>query len=73
MITCTAEEHVLLGAFILGGLSPEDCAACREHLRRCRACGDELEALADLPHLLDLVGPPIRQVAPSGGASPRDA
>lgn len=58
MPTCTAEEHLLLGALVLGGLSAADATACREHLRRCPACGDELATFADLPGLLErLAGP----------------
>ncbi len=49
--------HVLLGAYVLGGLSDEDHRAYSEHLRTCVACQTELGQVSGLPRLLDLAGP----------------
>ncbi|EWT03372.1 hypothetical protein N865_19015 [Intrasporangium oryzae NRRL B-24470] len=57
MTTAPDDPHVLLGAFVLGGLSDEDHGAFTEHLRSCQACKDELGQVSGLPRLLDLAGP----------------
>lgn len=49
--------HVLLGAFVLGGLSDEDHRAFTEHLRTCATCQLEAGQVSGLPRLLDLVVP----------------
>lgn len=49
--------HVLLGAFVLGGLSDEDHQAFTEHLRSCATCQQEAGQVSGLPRLLDLVTP----------------
>ena len=49
--------HVLLGAFVLGGLSDEDHRAYTEHLRACVTCQQEAGQVSGLPRLLDLVAP----------------
>lgn len=49
--------HVLLGAYVLGGLSDEDHRAYSEHLRTCVACQTELGQVSGLSRLLDLAGP----------------
>lgn len=49
--------HVLLGAYVLGGLSDEDHRAYSEHLRTCGPCQTELGQVSGLPRLLDLAGP----------------
>jgi anti-sigma factor RsiW len=41
-----------LGAYLLGAISPQDRARLVRHLASCRACRDELAALAALPGLL---------------------
>jgi hypothetical protein len=50
----TDDPHVLLGAFVLGGLSDDDHRAFSEHLRACPHCQQELGQVSGLPHLLDL-------------------
>ena len=49
--------HVLLGAYVLGGLSDEDHRAFSEHLRSCTQCQAELGQVSGLPRLLHLAGP----------------
>jgi hypothetical protein len=49
--------HVLLGGYLLGGLSDADHRAFTEHLRGCSACQAELGQVSGLPRLLDLAGP----------------
>jgi hypothetical protein len=49
--------HVLLGAYLLGGLSDADHRAFTEHLRTCSDCQAELGQVSGLPRLLDLAGP----------------
>lgn len=47
--------HQLLGAYLLGGLEPEEARAFEDHLARCAGCRGELEELESLPALLDAV------------------
>jgi anti-sigma factor RsiW len=51
-------EHLrpALGAYVLGGLDPDETAAGRRHLETCEACAAEHDALAALPGLLSLAG-----------------
>ena len=51
------DVHVLLGAYVLGGLSDEDHRTYSEHLRTCGPCQAELGQVSGLPRLLDLAGP----------------
>jgi hypothetical protein len=51
------DVHVLLGAYVLGGLSDQDHRAYSEHLRTCGPCQAELGQVSGLPRLLDLAGP----------------
>ena len=51
------ELHVLLGAYLLGGLSDADHRAFTEHLRTCADCQSELGQLSGLPRLLELARP----------------
>jgi hypothetical protein len=51
------DVHVLLGAYVLGGLSDDDHRAFTEHVRTCRQCQAELGQVSGLPRLLDLAGP----------------
>ncbi|GAA3693872.1 zf-HC2 domain-containing protein [Terrabacter ginsenosidimutans] len=62
--------HVLLGAYVLGGLSDEDHRAYSEHLRTCVPCQTELGQVSGLPRLLDLAGPEggPHLAVPDGGA-----
>ncbi|MFE4194823.1 anti-sigma factor family protein [Paenarthrobacter sp. NPDC056912] len=47
--------HHLLGAYLLGGLDPQEESAFRDHLSSCAECRHELEGLESLPALLDAV------------------
>lgn len=65
--------HVLLGAYVLGGLSDEDHRAFSEHLRTCRQCQAELGQVSGIPRLLHLAGPaggPHLATADSGSPEP---
>ena len=57
MTTGSDDQHVLLGAYVLGGLSDDDHRAFSEHLRTCTQCQAELGQVSGLPRLLDLAGP----------------
>ena len=46
----------LLGAYVLGGLGPDETAVVEQHLETCPRCGREYAELAGLPGLLDLAG-----------------
>jgi putative zinc finger protein len=46
---------MLLGAFLLGGLSSREAAAVRAHLDACLECRTEHDYLACVPSWLDLV------------------
>jgi hypothetical protein len=52
----TACDHVRpdIGAYVLGGLEPDEELAVREHLARCHECAAEHARLAGLPALLSL-------------------
>lgn len=56
--------RLLLGAYVLGGLSAPEEAAVRAHLDRCGQCRAEHAELACVPQWLDLLaqdeaaGPP---------------
>jgi anti-sigma-K factor RskA len=54
-VTC---DHLrpALGAYVLGGLDPDEAAAVRRHLEVCDECAAELDALSPLPGLLSLAG-----------------
>lgn len=51
------DGHVLmlLGAYLMGGLSQEDAAAVRAHLDLCAMCKAEHDDLAPVPGWLDLL------------------
>ena len=56
----SAEEHgkhvqILLGAYLLGGLSAQEEAAVRAHLDGCAQCQAEHDELACVPAWLDLL------------------
>lgn len=46
------EVHLLLGAYVLGGLSSNDRRAFEEHLPTCARCRGELAEVAGVPGLL---------------------
>jgi hypothetical protein len=52
-----------LGAYVLGGLDPDEAAALRRHLETCPECAAERDALAPLPDLLSLAGGAEKAVA----------
>ena len=45
-----------LGAYVLGGLDPDEAAAVRRHLEVCEECAAEHDLLAPMPGLLSLAG-----------------
>jgi len=55
----TGCDHVRpdIGAYVLGGLEPEEEVAVREHLATCSECASEHASLAGLPRLLALAAP----------------
>ena len=71
MSTAPEELHVLLGAYVLGGLSESDHGAFTEHLRTCAACQAELGQVSGLARLLDLAGPAGGpHLSPDGATAP---
>ncbi|MFF2841440.1 zf-HC2 domain-containing protein [Paenarthrobacter sp. NPDC057981] len=61
--------HQLLGAYLLGGLEPEEARAFEDHLARCPECRRELEELESLPALLDAVPAADAVALTSGGTA----
>jgi anti-sigma factor RsiW len=55
-VTACADCRELLGAYVLGGLGPDEAAVLEQHLESCPRCGREYAELASLPELLDLAG-----------------
>jgi hypothetical protein len=51
------EASLSLGAYVLGGLAPDECRQVEEHLERCPACAAELAEFRSLPSLLAQVDP----------------
>ncbi|MCX8455645.1 anti-sigma factor family protein [Paenarthrobacter ureafaciens] len=66
--------HQLLGAYLLGGLEPDEARAFEDHLAACADCRGGLEELESLPALLDAV-PAADAVAltVAGGSQPLEA
>ncbi|MHB8186041.1 MAG: zf-HC2 domain-containing protein [Dermatophilaceae bacterium] len=52
MSTDHEQVHLLLGAYLLGGLGDTDRQAFEEHLPTCAMCRDELRRIAPVPGLL---------------------
>ena len=50
--------QMLLGAYLLGGLSAEQEAAVRAHLDHCASCRAEHDELACVPPWLDMLTAP---------------
>ena len=69
MKTCD-EIRPQLGAYVLGGLEPEEEREVREHLAHCPDCAREYAELAELPAKLDLIEAPA---CGARGASTRRA
>jgi hypothetical protein len=51
------EASLSLGAYVLGGLAPDERRQVEEHLERCPACAAELTEFRSLPSLLAQVDP----------------
>ncbi len=51
----TGHVQMLLGAYLLGGLSEHEEYSVRAHLRRCAKCRAEHDELAEILPLLDLL------------------
>jgi anti-sigma-K factor RskA len=61
----TGDIHMLLGSYVLGGLSADDRRAFDEHLEGCARCRSELAEAAPLPALLRKVsGVPVLNALP---------
>jgi anti-sigma factor RsiW len=58
-------EHLrpAVGAYVLGGLDPDEAAAVRRHIETCPDCAAEYDALAPMPGLLSLAGGAEKAVA----------
>lgn len=54
MISGCTELRELLGAYVLGGLHPDETLAVERHLEACAGCRAERAELATAPALLDL-------------------
>jgi len=54
-----AEVHTNLGAFVLGGLEPEEDADIRGHLASCSGCRNELQEFEKINRTLESAPPPV--------------
>ena len=59
MNTNAEDPHILLAAYVLGGLSERDNRIFKAHLPSCAQCRTELDELAGLTRLLDVLDPAI--------------
>ena len=57
--TIGEDLHIMLGAYVLGALTNRDDRAFRDHLRACAPCRRELDELAGITRLLDLLDPTV--------------
>lgn len=64
------ELQVLMGAYVLGGLSEADHGAFAEHLRECPICQRELAQVSGIPRLLDLASPGALTLATAESTTP---
>jgi hypothetical protein len=62
------EPHVLLGAYILGGLDAEERGRFEAHLRECAQCRAQVSDFAPLPALLSKIDPVDLDTDPADGA-----
>jgi len=53
-----AEVRLQLGAFVLGGLEPDEAAQIRRHLASCSGCQNEFRELAEINQILGALPPP---------------
>jgi anti-sigma-K factor RskA len=56
-VTVCEGRGELVGGYVLGALEPNEMDDMRRHLAGCQRCGAEVDELAGLPRLLDLVQP----------------
>ena len=63
------ELQVLMGAYVLGGLSDADHAAFATHLRDCPICQRELAQVSGIPRLLDLASEGALMPATAGSSA----
>lgn len=56
-----AKVHPNLGAFVLGGLEPQEAAEIQHHLASCPDCRDEVQELEKVTQALEAAPPPIDQ------------
>lgn len=61
------EPHVLLGAYILGGLDAEERGRFEAHLKDCAQCRAQAADFAPLPALLSKVDPADLEAGPTDG------
>ncbi|MEV0669207.1 zf-HC2 domain-containing protein [Mycobacterium sp. NPDC050441] len=61
------EPHVLLGAYILGGLDAEERGRFEAHLKECAQCRAQAADFAPLPALLSKVDPVDLDTDPADG------
>lgn len=59
MSTTAEDPHILLAAYVLGALSDRDSRTFTAHLASCAQCRTELEELAGITRLLDLLDPAV--------------
>ena len=57
--TTSEDLHIMLAAYVLGALSDPDNRAFKGHLPSCAQCRTELDELAGITRLLDLLDPAI--------------
>ncbi|WP_344328089.1 zf-HC2 domain-containing protein [Streptomyces macrosporus] len=69
-----ANEHLDVGAYVLGALDPQDVPRFEAHLALCARCAHRLSELAPLPDLLAEIAPgpagPGGAMGPPGGFAP---
>jgi anti-sigma factor RsiW len=68
----TGSVHLLLGAYVLGGLSTDERRIFEQHLDGCARCRAELAAAAPIPGMLRRVPgePGAGTPVPDGGVPP---
>ena len=61
------DPHVLLGAYILGGLDADERGRCEAHLNDCAQCRAQAADFAALPSLLSKADPADLETEPTQG------
>ena len=59
MNTNGEDPHILLAAYVIGALSDGDRRTFIAHLTSCSQCRTELDELAGITRLLDLLDPAV--------------